>query len=194
MSFTVPTGGEITLRAARRIQMGAVPMVNAEPRPFPTMLRRRRRGLSGLGDIVTYQGTLNPVLAYPPDSSPAQAITIAQAGSGGAVPGTAIAAGPLPTAPKGTPSQDPLDYVSPQAAIAAGLNAQTVYAAWATGMKQFPSQQAAIQAGVDPTIVAQLFKAPKPPGITLGVPTQYLLYAGIGIALLAILGGRRGRR
>ena len=47
-----------------------------------------------------------------------------------------------------TPDSNPTDFVSPSAALAAGVPAASVNAAWATaqGVNSFPSQQAAISA------------------------------------------------
>jgi len=92
-------------------------------------------------------------------------------------------------------SQNPLDYVSPQAAIAAGLPPQTVYNAWSNAMARFPSQQAALNAGIPAGVVTQLWaqsRAAVPAASTntfLGVPVTYLL--GGGFALLLLTGLRR---
>lgn len=100
-----------------------------------------------------------------------------------------------------TISQNPLDYVSPQAAIAAGLNSQVVYDAWAKGLSRFPTQQAAIAAGIPAGVITQLWQqsrsTPAPTSFLdktfLGVPVKYLLGAGGGLFLLTALshGGRR---
>jgi hypothetical protein len=105
--------------------------------------------------------------------------------------------GGITTAPAGTPSQNPLDYVSPQAAIAAGLNSQTVYNAWSGSLSKFPSPQAAIAAGVPAGVVNQLWQqahvAPPPASSTIfGIPTTPLLIAGGALLLLPLLG--KGRR
>jgi hypothetical protein len=90
---------------------------------------------------------------------------------------------------------DPLSYVSPQAAIAAGLPAQTVYSAWSSSLARFPSQQAALNAGIPAGVVTQLWaqsRAAAPAAATntfLGVPITYLL--GGGFALLLLAGLRR---
>jgi len=101
-----------------------------------------------------------------------------------------------------TPSQSPLDYVSPQAAIAAGLNSQVVYAAWAQSLAQFPTTQAALAAGVPSGVINQLWTASRAyvgtaapaAGTLLGIPTTYLMLGGAGIFALALLGGQKGRR
>src|ERR1700758_1638536 len=54
-------------------------------------------------------------------------------------------------------SQNPLDYVSPQAAIAAGLPTSTVNAAWAKQMAKYPTTTAAIAAGIPAGVVTQLW-------------------------------------
>lgn len=105
--------------------------------------------------------------------------------------------GGITTVPATTPSKSPLDYVSPQAAIAAGLDPQTVYNAWSQALARFPSPQAAIAAGVPAGVVNQLWQqanvdaANKKAASASSIPS-WLLPAGIGIGLLAILrGGRR---
>jgi hypothetical protein len=88
-------------------------------------------------------------------------------------------------------SQNPLDYVSPQAAIAAGLPAQSVYNAWSAAMARFPTQQAALNAGIPAGVVTQLWaqsRAAVPAASTntfLGVPVTYLLGGGLAILVLA---------
>jgi hypothetical protein len=57
-------------------------------------------------------------------------------------------------------SQDPLSYVSPQAAIAAGLDSRTVYAKWAAAINKYPSANAAIAAGVPAGVATQLWGSP----------------------------------
>jgi|HubBroStandDraft_6_1064221.scaffolds.fasta_scaffold17089_7 hypothetical protein len=57
-----------------------------------------------------------------------------------------------------TPSKSPLDYTSPQAAIAAGLPASQVMAAWSAALARFPSPQAAISAGIPAGVVNQLWQ------------------------------------
>lgn len=84
-------------------------------------------------------------------------------------------------------SQSPLDYVSPQAAIAAGLNAQTVYNAWSGALAKFPTQQAALAAGVPPGVVTQLWMQSRQTAATQ--PTSFLDQAPLGIANKYVLGG-----
>jgi hypothetical protein len=66
--------------------------------------------------------------------------------------------GRITTPPAGTPSSSPLDYTSPQAAIAAGLPAASVMATWSAALARFPSPQAAISAGVPAGVVNQLWQ------------------------------------
>jgi hypothetical protein len=58
----------------------------------------------------------------------------------------------------GTASSSALDYTSPQAAIIAGLDPNTVVAAWTKALARFPSPQAAISAGVPAGVVNQLWQ------------------------------------
>lgn len=97
-------------------------------------------------------------------------------------------------------STDPLDYTSPQAAIAAGLPAQAVYNAWSASMARFPTQQAALNAGVPAGVVTQLWAQSRSalPATSfldqspLGISNKVLLAGGVGLVLL--VGMRRGRR
>lgn len=95
------------------------------------------------------------------------------------------------------PSQSPLDYVSPQAAIAAGLPQQTVYNAWSQALAKFPTQNAALAAGIPAGVVTQLWApsraaVPAPSGLFGGIDTTTLLFLGGGaLLLLPILRGRR---
>jgi hypothetical protein len=97
-------------------------------------------------------------------------------------------------------SQNPTDYVSPQAAIAAGLNPQVVYDAWSKGLARFPTQQAALNAGIPAGVVTQMWAqsrtaAPPPSsGTILGVPIATAALVGGGILLLPLLLGGRRRR
>lgn len=96
-------------------------------------------------------------------------------------------------------SSDPLDYVSPQAAIAAGVPAQSAYNAWSASIAKFPTQQAALAAGIPAGVVTQLWAQSRSAmpssaasgsffsGSTLGVPNSILLLGGGGIALLAMM-------
>jgi hypothetical protein len=101
-------------------------------------------------------------------------------------------------------SQNPLDYVSPQAAIAAGLPASTVNAAWAAQMARYPSTTAAIAAGIPAGVVTQLWAqsrtavAAQPASwltqAPFGIPNSTLLLIGGGFLVLSMLGGSHGYR
>jgi hypothetical protein len=98
-----------------------------------------------------------------------------------------------------TVDQNPTDYVSPQAAIAAGLDPTSVNAAWSTALSRYPTAQAAIAAGIAPAVVTQYYTGPGgTPAASLSLPgisSNTLLYGAVGIAAIALLsGGKRGRR
>lgn len=57
------------------------------------------------------------------------------------------------------PSNNPLAYVSPQAAIAAGLDAQGTYEAWVQALSQFSTVQDAVNGGIPAGVVTQLWAA-----------------------------------
>lgn len=100
---------------------------------------------------------------------------------------------------------NPLSYASPQAAIAAGQNPQAVYTAWTQMLARYPTQQAAVAAGIPAGVVTQLWAASRSAGAgapagaswldqsTFGIPNKYLVFGVGGIALLAAMGGK-GRR
>jgi hypothetical protein len=105
--------------------------------------------------------------------------------------------GGITTVMAAKPSTSPLDYTSPQAAIAAGLDPQTVYNAWSAALARFPSPQAAISAGVPAGVVNQLWQSAyvnkaAAPAPSIGIGTIVLV--GGGLFLLSALGGRRGMR
>jgi hypothetical protein len=88
--------------------------------------------------------------------------------------------------------QSPLDYVSPQAAIAAGLPASTVNSAWSSQLATYPTQAAALAAGIAPAVVTALWaqsRSAVPATSTSLLSGNTLLYLGGGILLLAVLGG-----
>ncbi len=99
---------------------------------------------------------------------------------------------------------DPLNFVSPQAAIAAGADPQKTYAAWQRALASFPTQQAAVAAGVPAGVVTSLWAASRSAGAgapagsswldgsTFGIKNIYLVAGVAGLALLA--GGKKGRR
>ena len=98
-----------------------------------------------------------------------------------------------------TVDQNPTDYVSPGAAIAAGLDPTSVNAAWSTALSRYPTAQAAIAAGIAPAVVTQYYTgsgATSAAGFSLpAISSNTLLYGAVGIAAIALLsGGKRGRR
>jgi hypothetical protein len=168
--------------------------------------RRRARGLRGFGDDFTTSenvfldtgvqipepGDIQPTVipsdnSLTPPSSPALQNSLP----------VAVAYNNLVT--QAQSSTSPLDYVSPQAAIAAGLNQQTVYNAWAGQMAKYPTMTAAIAAGIPAAIVTQLWSqsrqaAAAPPTATttiFGMNSNTLLLAGAAIFGIALLSGRR---
>lgn len=96
--------------------------------------------------------------------------------------------------------QNPTDYVSPQSAIAAGLNPATVNAAWAAGLARYPTQQAAIAAGIAPTVITQYWAQSRSiaasPSTTssLLTPTNLLIGGGLLFGLSLLMHGGKGRR
>lgn len=101
-----------------------------------------------------------------------------------------------------TPSKNPLDYTSPQAAVAAGLNQNTVMATWSASIARFSSPQAAIDAGVPPGVVNQLWQqsqvnaakqAVKNLASSVGIG-KVALYSGAAVLLLLAVGGGRKKR
>jgi hypothetical protein len=81
-------------------------------------------------------------------------------------------------------SQNPTDYVSPQSAIAAGLDPVKVNAAWAQALAKYSTQQDAIAAGIAPTVITQYWQASRayvaaPPKPSLFTPTNLLIGGGL---------------
>lgn len=163
--------------------------------------RRRRRGLRGLGDITIdpnptwdqWGGGTLPLT--PPDQSNLTPISPAIVPNGPYSTGVDILNQMRSQAILDT---NPTDYVSPSAAIAAGLDPTTVNAAWAAGLARYPTQAAAIAAGIAPGVVTQFWNASrsyaavKPSG---GISTNMLLIgAGIIFGVPLLLGGGRRRR
>ncbi len=66
-------------------------------------------------------------------------------------------------ATKTPPPGMPLDYASPQAAVAAGLDPTEVFSAWSAAVAQFPTANAAVDAGVPAGVVTELWAGPPPP-------------------------------
>jgi hypothetical protein len=168
--------------------------------------RAKLRGLAGLG-----QGGSNAMAAavvaatLPPGMNVSQLSDYQIQQLYALLPRSSGAQPPAPAAQTQTPaqqvqvgavpSQNPLDYVSPQAAIAAGLDQGVVMQAWTQALAAFPTPTAAVNAGIPAAVVTQLFQASRaqvasaPPwidGTTLGVPNVVLLTAGVvgAIALL----------
>jgi hypothetical protein len=96
--------------------------------------------------------------------------------------------------------QNPTDYVSPQSAIAAGLNPAAVNAAWAQGLAKYPTQQAAIAAGIAPTVITQLwqqsraYSAAPATSSSFLTPTNLLIGGGLLFGLSLMMSGGKGRR
>lgn len=84
-------------------------------------------------------------------------------------------------------STDPLDYVSPQAAIAAGLPASQVNTSWSTALAKFSTQSAALAAGIAPAVVTQYWAQSRSalPAASSTSSSTLLLIAG-GVAVLAL--------
>lgn len=168
--------------------------------------RRRPRGLRGFGDDFTTSenvfldtgvqipepGDIQPTVipsdnSLTPPTSPALQQNLP----------VAVAYNNLVT--QAQSSTNPLDYVSPQAAIAAGLNQQTVYNAWSGQMSKYPTMTAAIAAGIPAAIVTQLWTQSRQavaqptaaPATIFGMSSSTLLLAGAGLFAVLTLSGRR---
>lgn len=123
----------------------------------------RGNGLSGLGDVPS-SATPNP-----PN----------------------LTSGPNPQLVQPPTSGNPLDYASPQSAIAAGLDQTKVNTAWTAYVNSFPGVQAAINAGLAPGVVTEYWNggpgpAAPPPWwkrnallIWAGVTAGVLMWAGV---------------
>jgi hypothetical protein len=99
---------------------------------------------------------------------------------------------------------DPLNFVSPQSAIAAGADPTKTAAAWTKAVASFPTAQAAVAAGVPAGVVTSLWSASRavvpPPsgpswfdGSTFGIKNIFLV-GGLGFVALLAAGGKKGRR
>lgn len=93
--------------------------------------------------------------------------------------------------------QDPLAYVSPQSAIAAGLDPAAVGAAWFAQVNSFATVQDGITAGVPPGVMTEFWTGGTPPApppwskrLTLGVPNGVWAVGGGFLALLLLPKGR----
>jgi hypothetical protein len=112
--------------------------------------------------------------------------------------------GRITTVPATTPSNNPLDYTSPQAAIAAGLPAAQVMAQWSAALARFPSPQAAISAGIPAGVVNQLWQQSQVNAVNASAASaassaqlsSILPWAAGGLLLLVALdsGGGKKRR
>ena len=87
-----------------------------------------------------------------------------------------------------TLSPNPLDYSSPQYAIAAGLDPTTVNNAWAQALAQYPTQDAAVSAGIMAGVVTQLW-AQSRQYISQPAAPNYtpMILIGLGVVILAAL-------
>jgi len=92
---------------------------------------------------------------------------------------------------------NPLDYVSPQAAIAAGVDPNSAYAAWAQALSRYPTQQAAMAAGISPGVITQLWAQSRgyaaAPASAIS-PNAIFWVGGAAIALAVLTSGKKGRR
>jgi len=156
------------------------------------------RGLRGLGQddsalidsgvLDPYAG-LDPSLLYAPPTGPSYSGNMPVVSSGPA-PTSYTNAATVATPPPGCA----LCYATPQAAIAAGVNPQTVSQDWGLFVRSYSSPGAAVAAGVPAGAVTQFWSAT--PGATAISPTTLLLIGGGLLALVALSGngGGRGRR
>jgi hypothetical protein len=170
-----------------------------------TWRRYDLRGLRGLGDDsifvdpnTAYNPNLLPLPLTPPDTSNTTPLNT-QSPNGpfiGPVQGGQQILNQMQQ--QAVLDTNPLDYVSPGAAIAAGLDPTTVNAAWTAGLARYPSQAAAIAAGIAPAVVTMFWSASRQYAATApptGLSGNTLLIGGGLILAFALLsGGRRGRR
>jgi hypothetical protein len=106
-----------------------------------------------------------------------------------------LVAGPSPLLVQSPVSANPLDFVSPQSAIAAGLPAAAVNAVWTQKVNSFPSVQTAINAGLAPAVVTEFWNGGPPPVAPPWWKRNLpLLIAGGGAVLLAFAGHHREAR
>lgn len=213
--YLLPTRSPSLLGAYRRVS--AVPVlpqqrVHAQPPRFRIGTRPVIRRF-GLGQDATAVLTYPPADSTPPDiavSPPMSAqISAAVANIPESVPAPPSGYPPLPAQIRASYTSqpmnlDPLNFVSPQAAIAAGADPQKTAAAWTKAVASFPTQQAALAAGIPAGVVTQLWAASRSAaagapggswldGSTFGIPNKYLAFGVGGIALLAAMRGK-GRR
>jgi hypothetical protein len=187
--------------------------------PVMGRLGRMGRGLGRLGDAgsCVYYGTDGVTV----ESIDINTDVVECAGNGGAWNGAPIlntpssvgrqnpspvdgsaSNGRITTVPATTPSSNPLDYTSPQAAVAAGLDAVAVMAAWTKALARFPSPQAAINSGVPAGVVNQLWQQSQVNAANNAAASaassaslsSILPWAAGGLLLLAVVSGGGGRR
>lgn len=189
---------------------------------FLGSMARRRRGMRGMG-----QGTPDYMLApgftageqalvpvaigpLPLDNQYWNAATIPTLAANTPQSPGSLTQGPVPQALQNlltsmTPPTDPLSFVSPQAAIASGMDPTVVYNAWAQSMARFPTQNAALAAGVPAGVITQLWgqsrnyvQTAAPPaswwsGSTFGVANGTLAIGGAAALLLFAFTGKKRR-
>jgi hypothetical protein len=188
-----------------RIPPVRVPRIGTRPQPPARFLLGQDPLAPGYaaGEAATGTTPVDVTGSIPLDTSSWQPAT------------TALMPTPLPTNYPPLPAQinanytaqpmslDPLNFVSPQAAIAAGADPQKTAAAWTKAVASFPSANAAVAAGIPAGVVTQLWAASRsvipPPsgswfdGSTFGIPNKFFAFGAGGIMLLAVLGGKRRR-
>ena len=168
----------------------------------------------GLGQD-TYPLVFPPPATAPPDIAVSPAMSAQISSAVASIPETVA---PPPTGYPPLPAQikanyttnaqlmtmDPLNFVSPQAAIAAGVDPQKAFTAWTKAVGSFSSQQAAVAAGIPAGVVTSLWPASrtivdsfgKQPSLInqLGGWPKVFVYGAVGLGLLVLLGGGKGRR
>jgi hypothetical protein len=160
--------------------------------------RKPRRRLSGLSDDPTW---INPGDTLTPNYSdgPARPLVLSPS-----VPAAGQPSDPVTVAWKNAltaaqTSQNPLDYVSPNAAKAAGLNPAAVDAAWAKGLARFRTAQDAVNAGINAGVVKSFWAksrnvGPSTSSITSWLASNWQVVAAVGggaLLLGAMSGGKR---
>lgn len=141
--------------------MYATNISNRGPIAFGEGFGRAARKARGLGDATSY-----PTSAIP---NPPSLV---------AAPSAQLVQPPWST--------NPLQFVSPQQAIASGLDPTAVYAAWSNRVNSYPSSQAAVNAGIAPATVTELWTGGNPPAAKKNYAPLFLALGGA--AVLAFLG------
>jgi len=152
-------------------------------------IRRQARRFNGLGDTMDDVSITNtPIVpdfgdgsyTLPTDATPAPKNPVQTAYQN------------LLTSAK--PSSSPLDYTSPQAAISAGLDPTQVNNTWAQALAKFPTQNAAVTAGVPAGVVTQLWPASRAAVVSPSSGGSSLLpIIALGAGGLLLLGALRHR-